>query len=167
MALNNRKNPRFQPWNSQNQGFSFGAAGQIRTAECLSLRDRRLSQIRSLRSLNVRFAHGSAVRIRGGAKKAAAPDGATAFLELLGRFELPTSSLPTACRVKNTPFYVIFNTFTSKTICSLTLIDPPRPCADFARWVGAWVRTVPPAQRKAPAGAQEYPPEPYPKRSAY
>ena len=80
-------------------------------------------------------------------------------LELLTRFELVTSSLPTACRVKNTQFYVIFNTFTSKTICSLTLINPPCPCADFAGWVGAWVSTVPPARRETPAGAQEYPPE--------
>jgi len=33
-------------------------------------------------------------------KKADIPDGISAFLELLGRFELPTSSLPTACGVK-------------------------------------------------------------------
>ncbi|WP_300758441.1 hypothetical protein, partial [uncultured Oscillibacter sp.] len=64
------------------------------------------------------------------------------FLELLGGFEPPTSSLPTDCRPWEYRFPVLSGHFCCRGSWSLTLFRPLIPSGHFAVWVTVWVRST-------------------------
>ena len=87
---------RICPYNAKKQPSQwddclFGAAGQIRTATAHSAYALCAVMPFPL-ALLAQLEVGSSISRH--MQKSGRPDGATAFLELLGRFELPTSSLP-------------------------------------------------------------------------
>ena len=65
-----------------------------------------------------------------------------ALLELLGRFELPTSSLPTDCQPRECYCSALSGHFCCRGSWSLTLSCPLTPPAFFRVWVTVWVNTA-------------------------
>ena len=61
------------------------------------------------------------------------------FLELLGGFEPPTSSLPTANRRSNACCPVLSWHFCPKRMRSCELLSPLNPYRDLRQWVCVWV----------------------------
>ena len=64
-------------------------------------------------------------------------------LELLGRFELPTSSLPTDCKPGNRWYPAVSGPFCSGKVLLSVLSAPLSPPDSFAVWVRLWVNTQP------------------------
>ena len=61
-------------------------------------------------------------------------------MELLGRFELPTSSLPTDSQPSECLFPALLGSFCSGKSETLMLSAPLIPSASFAVWVRLWVK---------------------------
>ena len=66
------------------------------------------------------------------------------ILELLGRFELQTSSLPNSSDCDFGRFPNLLRPFLSAGPCSPALLFPPLPSAHFPVWVTVWVKKLPP-----------------------
>jgi len=62
------------------------------------------------------------------------------FVELLPRFELGTSSLPTDSKPSERRFPALWGPFCSGRAWSLTLSRPLIPPARFPMWVTVWVK---------------------------
>ena len=62
------------------------------------------------------------------------------FVELLPRFELGTSSLPTAKRRSIACCAVLSWHFCTRSMRPCQLLCPLNPCDDFPVWVGVWVK---------------------------
>ena len=69
------------------------------------------------------------------------------ILELLPRFELGTSSLPTDCQPREYRFPVLLGHFCYGEPWSLALSCPLTPPAFFRVWVTVWVKRISPCQK--------------------
>ena len=78
------------------------------------------------------------------------------ILELLGGFEPPTSSLPTAEQRSNACCAVLSGHFCPKRMRSCELLSPLNPYRDLRQWVCVWVRQISLYQR-TPEQAEQRP----------
>ena len=70
-------------------------------------------------------------------------------MELLGRFELPTSSLPTDFQPSERYFPALLRSVCSGKTKTLMLFAPLSPHTRFLLWVRLWVKQIN-SQRAAP-----------------